>query len=77
MSPYSGLTDMCEALKMLNKEGNSLVYTKLDGSIIKKFRKGWEANDDGCLDAIMDEFERKQQKASALIVDEVEEDMAE
>ena len=77
MSPYSGLTDMCEALKMLNKEGNSLVYTKLDGTIIKKFRKGWEANDDGCLDAIMDEFERKQQKASALIVEEAEEEMAE
>ena len=77
MSPYSGLTDMCEALKMLNKEGNSLVYNKLDGTIIKKFRKGWEANDDGCLDAIMDEFERKQQKSSALVVEEVEEEMAE
>lgn len=59
MSPYSGLTDMFEALKSLNKEGNSLVYTKLDGSIIKKFRKAWEANDDGCLDTIMDEFEEK------------------
>jgi hypothetical protein len=62
---------------MLNKEGNSLVYTKLDGTIIKKFRKGWEANDDGCLDAVMDEFERKQQKSSALVVEEVEEEMAE
>jgi hypothetical protein len=68
---------MCEALKLLNKEGNSLVYNKLDGTIIKKFRKGWEANDDGCLDAIMDEFERKQQKSSALVVEEVEEEMAE
>ena len=78
MSPYSGLTDMCEALKMLNKEGNSLVYNKLDGTIIKKFRKGWEANDDGCLDAIMEEFE---QKNSKLIVAEeaaaVEEDVVE
>jgi hypothetical protein len=53
------------------------VYNKLDGTIIKKFRKGWEANDDGCLDAIMDEFERKQQKSSALVVEEVEEEMAE
>jgi hypothetical protein len=69
---------MCEALKLLNKEGNSLVYNKLDGTIIKKFRKGWEANDDGCLDAIMGEFE---QKNSKLIVAEeaaaVEEDVAE
>jgi hypothetical protein len=53
---------MCEALKMLNKEGNSLVYSKLDGTIIKKFRKGWEANDDGCLDTIMQEFEQKNSK---------------
>jgi len=76
MSPYSGLTDMFEALKLLNKEGNSLVYTKLDGTIIKKFRKGWEANDDGCLDFVMDEFE---QKNSKLVVAEaaMEEDAAE
>ena len=59
MSPYSGLTDMFEGLKMLNKEGNSLVYTKLDGTIIKKFRKGWERNDDDCLDIVMSEFEKK------------------
>ena len=56
MSPYSGLLDMFEAMGLLKKEGNSLVYTKLDGSIIKKFRKAWTANDDGCLDTIMAEF---------------------
>ena len=56
MSPYSGLLDMFEAMGLLKKEGNSLVYTKLDGSIIKKFRKAWNANDDGCLDTIMAEF---------------------
>ena len=72
MSPYSGLTDMCEALKMLNKEGNSLVYSKLDGTIIKKFRKGWEANDDGCLDAIMDEFEAKTSSKNAALIEEEE-----
>ena len=63
---------------MLNKEGNSLVYTKLDGTIIKKFRKGWEANDDGCLDAIMEEFERKNSKL--IVAEEAaveEEDVAE
>jgi recombination protein RecA len=72
MSPYSGLTDMFEALKMLNKEGNSLVYTKLDGTIIKKFRKGWEANDDGCLDAVMDEFEAKSNSKPATLIEEEE-----
>ena len=77
MSPYSGLVDLIEKSGMLSKEGNSLVYTKLDGTIIKKFRKGWERNDDTCLDVVMSEFEGKQQKASALVVAEVEEDMAE
>ena len=77
MSPYSGLVDLIEKAGMLSKEGNSLVYTKLDGTIIKKFRKGWERNDDTCLDIVMSEFEGKQQKASALVVAEVEEDMAE
>jgi recombination protein RecA len=53
MNPYSGLTDLIEAKGMLKKEGNSLVYTTADGEIIKKFRKGWERNDDGCLDTVM------------------------
>jgi hypothetical protein len=53
MNPYSGLTDLIEAKGMLKKEGNSLVYTSSDGEIIKKFRKGWERNDDGCLDTVM------------------------
>jgi RecA/RadA recombinase len=53
MNPYSGLTDLIEAKGLLKKEGNSLVYTTADGEIIKKFRKGWERNDDGCLDTVM------------------------
>lgn len=53
MNPYSGLVDLIEAKDMLKKEGNSLVYTSSEGEVIKKFRKGWERNDDGCLDAVM------------------------
>jgi recombination protein RecA len=53
MNPYSGLVDLVEAKGMLKKEGNSLIYTTADGELIKKFRKGWERNDDGCLDTIM------------------------
>jgi recombination protein RecA len=53
MSPFSGLTDLMEAKGLLSKEGNSLVYTTKDGEIIKKFRKGWERNDDNCLDIVM------------------------
>lgn len=56
MNPYSGLVDLFEGKNLLNKEGNSLVYTTHDGEVIKKFRKGWEKNDDGCLDKIMEEF---------------------
>lgn len=56
MNPYSGLTDLFEAKDLLKKEGNSLVYTTGDGEVIKKFRKGWERNDDGCLDRIMEEI---------------------
>lgn len=56
MSPYSGLVDMIEAKGMLKKEGNSLVYTTADGEIIKKFRKGWERNDDNCLDTVMSDI---------------------
>jgi recombination protein RecA len=56
MNPYSGMTDLIEAKELLKKEGNSLVYTTVDGEIIKKFRKGWERNDDGCLDRVMAEI---------------------
>ena len=56
MNPTSGLTDMFEHKKLLAKEGNSLVYTTSDGEIIKKFRKGWERNDDGCLTRVMEDI---------------------
>ena len=59
MNPYSGLTDMFEKSGELTKEGNSLVYACDDGMIIKKFRKGWERNDDGCLDTLMKEYQEK------------------
>lgn len=72
MNPYSGMLDMAESLGMVTKEGNSLVYTRLDGTIIKKFRKAWEANDDGCLDTIMAEFEAKTAGKNAAIIEEEE-----
>lgn len=56
MSPYSGMVDMLEAKAMLSKEGNSLVYKFTDATAIKKFRKAWERNEDGCLDKVMAEI---------------------
>ena len=56
MNPYSGLLDLIEAKDLVKKEGNSLVYTDSDGVVVKKFRKGWERNNDGCLDKVMDDI---------------------
>ena len=75
MNPYSGLTDLFEGRSLLKKEGNSLVYTTADGEIIKKFRKGWERNDDGCLDRVMVDIETNpgQAHSVSVTVEETEE----
>ena len=57
MSPYSGLTEFFEAKGLLKKSGNSLEYiSPITGEVIKKFRKAWNKNDNGCLDTIMEEY---------------------
>ena len=66
MSPTSGLTDLFEAKGYLTKEGNSLVYTTNDGEIIKKFRKGWERNDDDCLQKVMTDVMNNNVKSNSL-----------
>ena len=55
MNPYSGLLDLFEK-QLLTKEGNRLSYTTDDGEILKFFRKGWESNENGCLDKVMSEY---------------------
>ena len=72
MSPYSGLLDMIEGAGLVKKEGNSLVYTTLDGEIIKKFRKAWEANTDNCLDKVMEEYSKKTETPIAVVEEEAE-----
>ena len=75
MNPYSGMLDLIEKSGLIAKEGNSLVYTTLDGEIIKKFRKGWERNDDNCLDRVMQEFaQRNSNKLSTVTTEEQEND---
>lgn len=64
MNPYSGLLDLFEKAGLLTKEGNRLSYTTNDGEIIKFFRKGWESNEDGCLDKVMSEYQNRQTKIS-------------
>ena len=68
MSPYSGLVDLIEKKEMLKREGNSLVFTTSEGEVIKKFRKAWEKNDDGCLDTVMKDFAN--QKEEVTIIEE-------
>jgi len=64
MNPYSGLLDLFEKANILTKEGNRLAYTCEDGTVLKFFRKGWESNEDGCLDKVMLEFQNNQSKIS-------------
>jgi recombination protein RecA len=64
MNPYSGLLDLFEKANILTKEGNRLVYTTDSGEVIKFFRKGWESNEDGCLDKVMSEYQNRQSKIS-------------
>jgi recombination protein RecA len=56
MNPYSGLTDLAEKKNILKKDGNRLMFVTSEGEIIKHFRKGWESNEDGCLDKLMRDF---------------------
>ena len=49
---------------MLKREGNSLVFTTSEGEVIKKFRKAWEKNDDGCLDKVMADFGNQKAEVS-------------
>jgi len=58
MSPYSGLVDLAEGKGVLKKSGNRLEYIdKETGEAILKFRKAWEANEEGCLDMIMKQWD--------------------
>lgn len=63
MNPYSGLVGspqspgLFERAGLLEKEGNSLVYTTNDGKKLKYFRKGWITNQEGCLDIVMKEVQ--------------------
>ncbi len=56
MNPHSGLVDLFEGKNLLVKDGNSLKYTAIDGTVIKKFRKAWEKNEDECLQKVMEDI---------------------
>jgi len=68
MNPYSGMFDLIESKKFVNKEGNRYTYIDTNGEIHKYYRKEWERNENKCLDLVMSEFNQK-----IKIVDTVEE----
>ena len=60
MSPYSGLTEFFEAKGALKKTGTRLEYTSpITGEVTTQFRKVWDRNDNGCLDTIMEEWDKQ------------------
>ena len=75
MNPYSGLVDLFEKSGLLTKQGNRLKYITQSGEEVLKFRKPWEANEDGCLDMLMSEY--SEVKNALDIVNNEEEDVLE
>lgn len=74
MDPYSGLLDLFEKQGIMSKSGNKISYITLNGEEIKKFRKQWDRNDDGCLDTVMEEFDEKLRLINQSREDSSEED---
>jgi hypothetical protein len=58
------MVDMAEKRGLLKKEGNSLAFVTSDGEVIKQFRKKWEANENGCLDRLMADFNSQKDAVS-------------
>ena len=74
MSPHSGLVDFFEAKGILKKTGNRLEYTSpVTGEVITQFRKPWNANTDGCLDIVMNEYDAQPEEIKDSMGDAVEE----
>ena len=56
MNPYSGLVDLFEKKNLLQKDGNRLKHVNAKGEETKLYRKEWERNEEGCLDAIINSW---------------------
>ena len=56
MNPCSGLVDLFEGKNILQKDGNRLKFISSSGEEHKYYRKEWERNDNGCLDAVMTDY---------------------
>lgn len=77
MNPTSGLVDLFEGKGILTKDGNSLKCTLSDGTVIKKFRKAWERNDEECLIQVMADVTANPHRTITVIEQPQEEETAE
>ena len=71
MDPYSGLVDLFEAKGILNKDGNRLKYTDLNGEVHLDYRKQWTGEK---LDMIMKDIANKPDIADPVEVTTEEEE---
>lgn len=77
MNPYSGFFDLIEKKGMISKEGNRYVYIDTNGEVHKYFRKEWNRNENGVMDLVMSEFEKKMTKDITVESEEPEPETAE
>ena len=67
MNPYSGLLELFEAKGVIEKQGNRLKYTTLDGEELLEYRKNWKGD---LLDKVMSDYLEKE--ASVVNTSEVD-----
>lgn len=74
MNPTSGLFDLLEKRDHIKKDGNRYAYVDLNGEVHKYFRKEWNANVNGILDLVMDEFATKAKLMTPDVVEDPDEE---
>ena len=62
LDKFSGLFELFEKEGLLTKEGNRYSYIDNNGEIHKYFRKAWNHNENGILELVMSEFDRRGNK---------------
>ena len=59
MDPYSGMFDLISKNCVITKKGNRYSYFDLAGKEHLYYRKEWNRNENGILDLVMQEFDKK------------------
>jgi recombination protein RecA len=71
MNPYSGLFDFFLDHGILIKDGSKYLYTALDGTEFKLWKKEYNKNEDGILDRLMKEYDTQRARKPALTLSEI------